>query len=525
MVKINSNLNQIIPSDDLGLLQSIIDQASQVNINSTHTSIDVTPLHTAAGLGDIKLINSLIDQGEGINKLNLGGNTALHYAAAFNYEATVLLVKKGAKLHSLNQWKENPCFWAAQNNQIETLKFLLDKGADGLSCNIHLKTPFAMMADHGNIEGMQILFELGADVNAIDQDGKSPLSFAVENGHLDTIKWLHYKNSDLNTNSNALCALKNNYFDIALLLCSWEGELNLRENLDLLRELNANVHEMAKVNNICIFEKILGFMHLVAASYELISNPQEDIKGLKLVENATNELANIIDLNINQKDLFEILNRKDITYSLFGIYQLASLCKGYEKIKDQLEINHTKSFNTISKFINKIHALVDPLTNQITTKLDINHYKILDQIFEGKKIGDIDQNILLLKLVKKINKEEFKTNPGLYSALKIIEPYLQKFIVSHQEYKFEALQYNIAKIGTIGCSQERDNSIFDLVKDIGLLKNDLFQEFAQGYLFDKAREPFFNNLKVPILSEECESATSTKIQGEVIDAAGKIDLE
>lgn len=527
MNEINLMLSKAVRLNDLALVQSLLDKGAQINENVACASIGyITPLQAAARLGHIQMMNLLIDKGANVNLSNPKGNTALHYAAAFSYDATALLINKGADFSALNRWNENPCFWAAQNNQLKTLKLLLDKGADGLIGNSDLKTPFAMMTDHDNIEGMQILFALGADINAVDGDGTSPLSLAVENRNLDAIKWLHDKGVDLNASNNVLCALQNKDFDIALLLCSWGAKLNLQENPELLNALNENLYEITSIHNIHILEKISGLMHIAGAGYDLIYHAPESAEAQKLVHHLANELfGSIIDLNLDQTKLFESLKGKDITQSLLSIYQLAYLYKGYKEVKDQLEINHPEFCSNVVEFINNVHTLVDPLINDIITNLYVDQ-KILDQIFEGKKIGDIDQNISLLKGITQINKEELKINyPDLYKALKIIDPHLQKSIKNNQEYKFKSLQYNLVKIGTIACSYDENNLASSTMKELGLLKDDVFQDFATEYLYDQTLETLFGDLKVSILPSEYEPAKSIKIQDELIEAIGKTYLE
>jgi len=527
MDEINVRLSQAVQFNNLELAKSLIDQGAQVNtyvVYAINLGFNITPLQAATRLGHIQMINLLVDNGADVNQSNPDGNTPLHYAAAFSYDATVLLLKRGASLDLLNQWNENACFWAAQNNQLETLKLLLDEGADGIRCNIYLKTPFAMMVDHGNVEGMQILFKSGADINAKDQDGKSPLSLAIENRNINVIKWLHDRMVDLNTTNNVLCALKNKDFDIALLLCNWDAKLNLSQNLDLLNELNENFDEIANINNIHILEKMSGLMHIVAAGYDLITCSPESTEGQKLVYYVTNEFFNnIIDLNADQSELFESLKGKDITQSLLSIYQLAYLHKGYEHIKCQLKINHPEFCNVIIGFINNVRTLVDPLINHIMTKIHTDH-TILDEVFEGKTIKDVDQSISLLKSIENINKEELRIDyPDLYRVLKIIDLRLQKSIASHQEYKFKALQYNLVKVGTIACAKGEDKLAIHIMKNLGLLKGDIFQEFATEYLCDKNLDLFFQDLKVSNFF--FETVTSTEIQDELVEATGKVDLD
>lgn len=529
MNEINLMLSQAVRLNNHVSVQSLLAQGAQVNATNVlyeDMGYNITHIQAAARLGHIQIINLLINNEADINLLTPDGNSALHYAAAFSYDATVLLIDKGADFSVFNYYHENPCFWAAQNNQLESLKLLLNKGADGLASNSELKTPFSMMADQGNIEGMQILFASGANINAIDNDGNSPLSLAVENGDIDTIKWLHDKRVDLNTHNNLLCALKNKNFDIFLLLCSWGAKLDLCRSLDLLNELNENLDDIISLHNIHILEKISGLMHIASAGYDLIDLSLKSLEGQKLVHHVVNQLFySIIDLNVDQIKLFESLKGKDIEQSLLSIYQLAYLYQEYDEIKDKLKINHPELSSTTAEFVNNVRTMVDPLINCIITNLYTDQ-RILTQFFEGKRIKDINQNISLLETIHQINKEDLKNNaPDLCRALKIINPYLQKSINNHQEYKFKSLQYSLVRIGTIATSQDEDNLAFCVLKNLALLKDDVFYHFATEYLCDESLEQLFGDLKTSILYTEYESEKPIEIQHELIDAVGKIALD
>lgn len=96
-------------------------------------------IHTAAKIGNVKLINKAIRQGQDIDaeyydrrkKVKI---TPLFFAVENNkYDAVKYLVKNGANINIVTQTGETPIINAVINNRYSIAKFLLENGAEDYS--------------------------------------------------------------------------------------------------------------------------------------------------------------------------------------------------------------------------------------------------------------------------------------------------------------------------------------------------------------------------------------------------------
>ena len=92
-------------------------------------------LLTAASLGHLSVVESLIRYGTKLDAPDEEGKTSLIWAARNGHSAVVnLLLQHGANLHAADQRGRTAIFWAATNGHWDTVKLLLLRGAQ-----VHLK--------------------------------------------------------------------------------------------------------------------------------------------------------------------------------------------------------------------------------------------------------------------------------------------------------------------------------------------------------------------------------------------------
>jgi hypothetical protein len=77
---------------------------------------------------------------------------------------------------------------AADNGQLEIVKFLVEKGVDVDAATVEGVTPLMYASQNGYTEIMEYLIGHGADVNATPDNGVTPLLGAVRMGHYDAVK-------------------------------------------------------------------------------------------------------------------------------------------------------------------------------------------------------------------------------------------------------------------------------------------------------------------------------------------------
>ncbi|RHY36072.1 hypothetical protein DYB38_012103 [Aphanomyces astaci] len=134
--------------------------------------IALTPLHDAAGRGDVVKMKAYLGWGDvdtmGEQSNGLFHRTPLHWAAIRGHvNAARMLLKAGAKVNAVDSWHRSPLTWACYLNRTELL-FLRAKDT-GIDAGI-----FRLLREHG-------LPEFGALEN-----GDTPLHIAMKLCHQDT---------------------------------------------------------------------------------------------------------------------------------------------------------------------------------------------------------------------------------------------------------------------------------------------------------------------------------------------------
>ena len=90
-----------------------------------------TALHKSSYLGDLEIVQRLVEGGADVNQQDAKGYSSLCAAAQNGHLKIVkLLVKKGANIHEADQYGRNPLHMAAFNHRHETVDYLIRKGAE-----------------------------------------------------------------------------------------------------------------------------------------------------------------------------------------------------------------------------------------------------------------------------------------------------------------------------------------------------------------------------------------------------------
>uniref|UniRef100_A0A8C5C8E9 Ankyrin repeat domain 52 n=1 Tax=Gadus morhua TaxID=8049 RepID=A0A8C5C8E9_GADMO len=189
-----------------------------------------SPLHAAAYLGDIQIMDLLISSGGDVNAKDQSWLTPLHRAAASrNKKAVCLLLNHGADadtkdkswltpLHvSAANWAigcadaliphltsldtadksgRTALLHAAYSGQDEMVDLLLKRGASVGVGDEKERQPIHWAANLGHLEIVKLLVGRGADVMCKDTQGYTPLHAAAGGGQLDVVKYLLTLNID-----------------------------------------------------------------------------------------------------------------------------------------------------------------------------------------------------------------------------------------------------------------------------------------------------------------------------------------
>ena len=155
------------------------------------------------------------------------GATLLHLAARWHFPEIVrLLIEGGAKLNALDRSGNSPLREALdwkpfapapgsveeaeqRAKRLEVVKLLVEAGAntDGLNRRVSnlsphgrfvYNPPLEMAAQQGDIDVVRYLLERGAKVDITDADGSTPLHTAVNYGHLEIVRAFVAAGADVN---------------------------------------------------------------------------------------------------------------------------------------------------------------------------------------------------------------------------------------------------------------------------------------------------------------------------------------
>ncbi|XP_041867898.1 histone-lysine N-methyltransferase EHMT2 isoform X2 [Melanotaenia boesemani] len=147
-----------------------------------------TGLHHAAKLGNLEIVNMLLETGQvDVNAQDSGGWTPIIWAAEHKHvEVIKSLLNRGADV-SINDKELNVCLhWAAYAGSVDIAEMVLNAGCSLASVNIHGDTPLHIAAREGYLDCVILFLSRGADIDIINREGDTPLTLA----RADTPVWV-----------------------------------------------------------------------------------------------------------------------------------------------------------------------------------------------------------------------------------------------------------------------------------------------------------------------------------------------
>ncbi len=145
-----------------------------------------TPLMIAAGRGNLKIIEYLLERGCDPHQKNKHGENALIFAAE-NGQLDVLkfLDKKGVDRMVVNDRGENVLMLAARNGHFDCVHYLLERGVLATLQNNQGKTAFQLALESSQLAIAELLLN-----KSTDRERKQALYDAVTRKDLVAVRWL-----------------------------------------------------------------------------------------------------------------------------------------------------------------------------------------------------------------------------------------------------------------------------------------------------------------------------------------------
>ena len=182
---------------DTAALRSLL--AKHADVNAAQVG-GMTALHWAAFSDDLESARLLVAAGAGVKAVNRYGMTPLSLACTNgNGPVVELLLKAGADPNTTLPGGETALMTAARTGHLEAVKSLL--AHDAL---VNTKEPrsgqTALMwaAAEGNVEAMEALLDAGANLHERLASGYTPFLFAVREGRLNAVRTLLKRGADVN---------------------------------------------------------------------------------------------------------------------------------------------------------------------------------------------------------------------------------------------------------------------------------------------------------------------------------------
>ncbi|MEO7717598.1 MAG: ankyrin repeat domain-containing protein [Capsulimonas sp.] len=163
--------------------------------------MESTPLHNAAGLGDIDVVRTLLENGADVNAPYTQLLTPLHSASGNRSEhgpqIVQMLIDAGADIEATTTSGVTPLLESLFRSAEENLPVLLAAGACIDVRDLRSgHSVFHYVAIHGLRKSIRRLVEAGADLNAQDKLGDTALHLAVRKGDVHIVQLLCESGAD-----------------------------------------------------------------------------------------------------------------------------------------------------------------------------------------------------------------------------------------------------------------------------------------------------------------------------------------
>lgn len=194
-----------------------------VFVKSEKESTDTKVIHLllAAELGLTDRIEAILDDGIDVNaRINIHQNALIKAASNNQYEAVDLLLRRGAKVDSVDNLGNTPLMMTTDTSIV---KRLIESGANINHTNTLSHTPLICQAFRNNSDAVKALHAAGAPLEYQSADGCTAIVHAAQSNAIETVQILIELGADHSgiTNPDTMTTLHNTCPDLYAMLCAY----------------------------------------------------------------------------------------------------------------------------------------------------------------------------------------------------------------------------------------------------------------------------------------------------------------
>jgi ankyrin repeat protein len=193
--KLGQELFMAIGQENLDGVKSLLAHGADPNARN---SLQMTPLLIAAGVGQVPVVDALLQAGAKLDESTIYGTPLTFAAMAGRTPVVKLLLDQGANPSTQRPDGISVLMLAARGGDPEMVSELLRRKVDVNTKDNDGATALIYAAREGQMDAGRLLMSSGAAVDAADSHRWTPLTYAAVNGHADFVKLLLEKGANAN---------------------------------------------------------------------------------------------------------------------------------------------------------------------------------------------------------------------------------------------------------------------------------------------------------------------------------------